>query len=207
MNIEVVCDNCGKTFICKHKSRLNHKNLFCCKKCEGEYRKRQNLNMTCPICGKKFHAKPSYIAKAKHELCCSRECMGKYRKKKYKGESNPNFGNRGKDNPLYTGDTRISSYGYVLVKNCDHPFANGDGHVFEHRLVAEKYLLEPQYTTTINGKNYLSKDYVVHHINGIRTDNRPENLQIMSKEAHTQYHMQLRKLASQNLVKSVKPKS
>ena len=37
--------------------------------------------------------------------------------------------------------------------------------------------------------------------------NRPENLQIMSKEAHTQYHMQLRKLASQNLVKSVKPKS
>ena len=46
-----------------------------------------------------------------HEPCCSYECMGIYRKTKYKGENNPNFGNRGSQNPIWKSDKRISSYG------------------------------------------------------------------------------------------------
>lgn len=51
---------------------------FCSKKCAGEWTNKQNLNCTCPICGKKFHVKQSRLAKMKLLACCSRECNKKY---------------------------------------------------------------------------------------------------------------------------------
>ena len=54
----------------------------------------------------------------------------------------------------------------------------------EHRKIYEDYI----------GRK-LTPDEVVHHINGIRTDNRIENLYLYpSKSAHTREHAHLRKL-------------
>ncbi len=48
---------------------------------------------------------------------------------------------------------------------------------YEHRLVAEEIL-----------ERRLVFGEVVHHINGRRDDNRPENLCVMSRVNHDRYH-------------------
>jgi uncharacterized protein (DUF1330 family) len=82
----------------------------------------------------------------------------------------------GSKSPLWKGG-RTKHNGYILIKKLDHPFADYLGYVREHRLVMEKHL-----------GRYLTRDEVVHHINGIRNDNRLENLQLMKDSEHRRHH-------------------
>ena len=76
----------------------------------------------------------------------------------------------------------MSDKGYVLVTMPDQPRANKSGYIFEHHLIAEKALGKP-----------LPNKAVVHHVNGIKDDNRPENLVICQDNAyHTHLHMRIR---------------
>lgn len=66
------------------------------------------------------------------------------------------------------------SKGYVHIYTPAHPRANFQGYVPEHVLIAEQKLNRP-----------LTKKEEVHHINGIKLDNRPENLHVYaSRSAH-----------------------
>lgn len=146
------------------------------------------LNATCEICGKKFHLKPYNIMRSKHHYC-SVECHREGKREYCKGENNHQYGLRGKDNPTWNGGRKMSVYGYWEVQCIGHPFGKGRSeYVFEHRLVAERYLLTDENSLEINGKRYLSPKYVVHHKNGNKQDNRPENLEVMLKSDHLRLH-------------------
>jgi hypothetical protein len=77
-------------------------------------------------------------------------------------------GDVGPAEKLRPGGSRFAmAEGYVKIHIPGHPTANGDGYVLEHRLVMEQVL----------GRNLL-KGESVHHKNGRRDDNRPENLEL-----------------------------
>lgn len=86
-------------------------------------------------------------------------------------------GKSGAETSRWNGGRTHRSDGYLLISKPDHPAADKDGYVIEHRYVAEQ---------TIG--RYLYGHEVVHHINGIKTDNRPENLQVMTRREHAQLH-------------------
>jgi hypothetical protein len=68
---------------------------------------------------------------------------------------------------------RLKQYGYIKILVKDHPFSDSKGYVFEHRVIMEKKI-----------GRYLKAYEFVHHRNGIRDDNRIENLEIMTKRIH-----------------------
>jgi len=85
----------------------------------------------------------------------------------------------GPEHHLFKGIRRTNGYVYEYAP--DHPAATiGEdmkGFVLQHRLVWERS----------NGR-LLRDNEVVHHINGVRDDNRPENLVAMTNAAHMSGH-------------------
>jgi len=89
-------------------------------------------------------------------------------------------GNNWRGGQRIRGDRR-----YIIIWKPDHPRAS-NGYVLQHLLIAEKVV----------GK-LLPFPIVIHHVNGIGTDNRPENLVICENTGyHTLIHARQRALES-----------
>lgn len=79
----------------------------------------------------------------------------------------------GANHPHWKGGRWLTTGGYISLLRHDHPLADSCGYVLEHRLVVEPSL----------GRTLLPSE-VVHHTNGIKDDNRIENLEIMTVLEH-----------------------
>lgn len=71
------------------------------------------------------------------------------------------------------GRSKNTTNGYTTIWMPEHHRASKQGYVYEHILVWEQ---------TYN--KHVPDGYHVHHLNGVRTDNRPENLQALPQGEH-----------------------
>jgi hypothetical protein len=82
----------------------------------------------------------------------------------------------GDRNPRWNGGVRTHQ-GYTCVRRPDHPNASKDGYVREHVLILSEHLGRP-----------IASNEIVHHKNGVRSDNRLENLELMTRSEHHSLH-------------------
>lgn len=83
----------------------------------------------------------------------------------------------GSKNPMWKGG-KAKLYGYIFIKQPFHPNCNKQKYVKRAILVMEKYL-----------NRFLKFDEIVHHINGIKNDDRIENLKLFkSNSEHIKFH-------------------
>jgi len=124
---------------------------------------------TCVICYKKFskHPKNGYMQWNRQKFC-SNAC-------RKKGFSSFNCG---KNNPNWKGGKYFDADGYIYIRAPrNHPFKTFNGYIFEHRFIMENYI-----------GHYLNPSDKIHHINGIKDDNRIENLIVISQSEHIAIH-------------------
>lgn len=124
----------------------------------------------CSTCGAVVWRTPSHVV---GRVFCSRACNH------VANTAQPSIwkGVRGASSPGWKGGRTINGRGYARILRPDHPMADSTGYVLEHRFVMAELL-----------GRVLSTYEHVHHVNGIKTDNRPENLVVLDGAAHVSMH-------------------
>lgn len=117
----------------------------------------------CTICEKEFNAK------RKGQRLCSIQCR----------QRNNGHGRNGQKTGVQSKQyrQRLTKDGYLRMYAGRHPYANGRKEIHVHVMVMELAI----------GRAILPEE-CVHHRNGIKTDNRLENLELMSHSEHSRFH-------------------
>lgn len=118
-------------------------------------RSHKYVSIVCSQCSKERWVKLSDTQKPKFTNTC-RHCRNQNRA----------------NNPNWRGGI-IKDKGYIRHYEPNHPRATQGGYVYEHILIWEQ----------VHNKS-LPRGWVVHHLNGIKNDNRPENLMGMLDKRH-----------------------
>jgi len=108
----------------------------------------------CPVCHKVFMLLPWEIKNKKY---CSHKCRATQVK-------------NGEQSPYWRGGRTYTADGYVQIRWRENNKLNV---ILEHRMIMERWLGRP-----------LAGNEIVHHRNGIKDDNRIENLEIVLRNTH-----------------------
>lgn len=137
--------------------------------CGAHYeRVRQHGNPLAHVPIRPFQATPRCSTEGCPRKSVAKGLCGAHYQRQYKGnELDPQVPVHKGRRPKPEGRSPKNHGGYVLVWAPEHPNVLSSGYVTEHRLVMSQVLGRPLYP-----------DELVHHKNGIRDDNRPENLEL-----------------------------
>ncbi len=90
-----------------------------------------------------------------------------------KARENSRKAHKGRRSWNWKGGRIKDKWGYIQIWMPEHPNAKMAGYIHEHRLVMSNHL----------GRPLTSKEFI-HHKNGIRDDNRLENLELLTHNVH-----------------------
>lgn len=136
--------------LCKESKEIYGKGL--CRSCIGKVRYKENI--------KKLREDPE-----KYKAYLDRQNAHRRKRKGLDYDKNLDLTHR----HAPRGAGTINNYGYRRITMRGHPNAQKHGWILEHVYVMSEYLKRPLY-----------KHERVHHKNGIRHDNRIENLELWS---------------------------
>lgn len=152
------CEECATEFYAKP----NTVSRFCSSECHNRHQRRSRVVLTCPVCAQDFSLGKATAAGRGESPTCSRACDTLRRTTNAVGRE-------------HNGRPAVRDHdGYIRVWQPDHPKAFRNGWVLEHRLVMEQVL-----------GRFLETGEHVHHINGRKWDNRPENLAVLGHSEHS----------------------
>jgi hypothetical protein len=158
----VSCAECGNDLYRQPGEATKNRTdrFFCNYKCHDAWQGRRQVERACLLCGTVRWFSPSYVANGGGRYCSrEHEAIGRMSKRLDRWHN-------GKP-------VTLDSAGYVQVWEPNHPRSYKGGWYLEHRVVVERRL-----------GRYLTGDEVVHHINGVKHDNRSENLEVMGAVEH-----------------------
>jgi hypothetical protein len=198
------CEHCGKEFrTCLSKLKIGGGH-FCSKSCAMKHRHiidPHGVVKNCEVCGKEFRTFLCYI-KMGHGRFCSRSCAMKHRHIIDPHGVVKNCEVCGKEFRTFLcyikmGHGRFCSRScvgiYTISKRKQYPGWKGgltksNGYISEH-IGIRKYRLQHVLIMENFLGRHLLKGECVHHLNGIRDDNRIENLKLTTKSDHIRlYH-------------------
>ncbi|HUV45581.1 MAG TPA: HNH endonuclease signature motif containing protein [Dehalococcoidia bacterium] len=150
----------NRCVVCGRWFRAKRKDTLFCSDCSHERRKKQDRERRKALRGEpkgKYRCPICGAFKDKDAKTCL-ACHGK--------------ANKGERNPNWKGGRTQQGQGYVYIRckreGKNHPYQ------LEHIVVWEK----------ANGKP-LPEGWIIHHLNGIKDDNRIENLSAMPRKRHS----------------------
>ena len=133
---------------------------------------KKDVKRICACCGKEFLAYRTLVKRGK-ALFCGRNCSSRELRTRFL-----TIGATGAANPNWKGGITVSTKGYTYVCMPDHPRAMQSGYVKRADVIAEKML----------GRT-LRAGEIVHHKNGNKQDDNPENLEVLASTAeHTRLY-------------------
>ncbi len=110
------------------------------------------------------------------------QCIGKSMRGKHGNHV------RGSKHYRWNDDRMICDHGYAKIRvGVTHPMADPNGYAYEHHVVWAS-----------SGRSMPSAGYEIHHIDECKTNNRIENLTIISCSEHGALHTLKRRQASGN---------